>query len=321
MVDRIDPTSSVATSGPVRAASQEASAEPCRAYVLVTPVRNEAAYLQKTIDSMVSQTLPPRLWVIVDDGSADTTCSIIEAAAKQHLWIRLIRRADRGFRKAGGGVVDAFYDGYAQIGTVDWEYVIKLDGDLSFAPDYFERCFARFQKDARLGVGGGTICKKVNGQLIPESTIDPGFHVRGATKIYRRKCWEQIGGLIRAPGWDTVDEVKANMLGWATYTFREIQVHHHRPAGQAQGAWKDWVKNGRANYIAGYHPLFMLLKCMSRSIHRPYGFASIGLMCGFLSGYVKRVPRVADRELIRYFQQQQMRRLLKRDNLWDRKEG
>lgn len=288
-------------------------------YAIISPVRNEAQYLGSTIESLRSQTLQPAIWVIVDDGSNDGTGEIAKTAAAQSNWIRVVNRADRGYRKPGGGVVDAFYDGYTQIGAVDWQYVIKLDGDLTFAPDYFERCFGCFQKDPKLGIGGGTVCKKVDGNLIPESTIDPAFHVRGATKIYRRKCWEEIGGLIRAPGWDTVDEIKANMLGWTTYSFPEVRVHHHRPAGQAQGVWKDWVKNGLANYVAGYHPLFMLIKCVRRFTCKPYAISSIGLMSGFLSGYVKRVPQVEDRKVIAYFQQQQMRRLLGRDNLWSRR--
>ena len=200
----------------------------------------------------------------MDDGSTDETGAVAETAAVKFDWMKVIHRFDRGYRQPGGGVVDAFYDGYNQIGSLDWQFVVKLDGDLSFAPDYFARCLLRFQQDSRLGIGGGTICKEVDGNLLPESTIDPAFHVRGATKIYKRDCWERIGGLISAPGWDTVDEFKANMLGWATYTFPEIQALHHRPAGQAQGNWKNWVKNGRANYVAGYHPLFMLLKCFSR---------------------------------------------------------
>jgi hypothetical protein len=118
-----------------------------------------------------------------------------------------------------------------------------------------------------------------------------------------------------------VDEVKANMHGWTTWTFPEIKIHHHRPAGQAQGVWKDWVKNGLANYIAGYHPLFMLFKCVKRFYCKPYVISSVGLMWGYLSGFVKRVPQVADDAYIKYFQQQQMRRLLKRDNLWDRQPG
>ena len=288
-------------------------------YIIISPVRNEAKYLSLTIESVTKQTVLPKRWIIVDDDSSDETGAVAEAAAAKCDWIKVIHRSDRGYRKPGGGVIDAFYDGYNQIGSLDWQYVVKLDGDLSFAPDYFARCLLRFQQDSRLGIGGGTICKETAGHLLPESTIDPAFHVRGATKIYKRDCWERLVGLIRAPGWDTVDEFKANMLGWATYTFPEIQVLHHRPAGQAQGDWKNWVKNGRANYVAGYHPLFMLLKCVSRLKSRPYGIAALGLFTGYLSGYLRKVPMVGDEQLIRYVREQQMRRLLNRENLWAQK--
>ena len=289
------------------------------AYIIISPVRNEAKHLSLTIESVTKQTVRPARWIIVDDGSQDETGAVAESAAARFDWIQVIHRSDRGYRKPGGGVIDAFYDGYNQIGSVDWQYIVKLDGDLSFAPDYFAQCLRRFQQDPRLGIGGGTVCKATDGHLSPESTIDPAFHVRGATKIYKRDCWGRIGGLICAPGWDTVDEFKANMLGWSTYTFPEIQALHHRPAGQAQGNWKNWVKNGRANYVAGYHPLFMLLKCVSRVKSRPYVVAAIGLFTGYLSGYLQRVPMVGDEELIRYVREQQIRRLLNRESLWAQK--
>lgn len=288
-------------------------------YVIVSPVRNEAKYLPLTIEAVTKQTVLPELWIIVDDGSNDETAAVAEAAAARYDWIRVVRRSDRGYRQPGRGVVEAFYDGYSQIGVLEWQYVVKLDGDLSFAPDYFARCLLRFQQDPRLGIGGGTICKETSGFLIPESTSDPMFHVRGATKIYRRECWERIGGLIRAPGWDTVDEFKANMLGWATYTFQEIQALHYRPTGQAQGNWKNWVKNGHANYVTGYHPLFVLLKCVSRLKSKPYGIAALGLFTGYMSGYLQRAPMVGDTRLIRYVRDQQMRRLLNRESLWTQK--
>jgi glycosyltransferase involved in cell wall biosynthesis len=288
------------------------------AYVIISPVRNEAAHLSHTIDSVVSQTLPPRLWVLVDDGSTDATPSLIESAAKQHSWIRGIHRPDRGFRQAGGGVIQTFYDGYESLGQTAWDYIVKLDGDLSFEPTFFAQCLQHFGQDARLGIGGGTICHDVGGTLIQESCGDPPFHVRGATKIYRRACWDGIGGLLKAPGWDTLDEVKANMLGWKTYTFPELKLNHHRYAGDADGAWKNWVKNGRANYITGYHPLFMLCKFFSRLPEKPCGIAALALLWGFLSGYAKRIPRVNDPDLIRYLRDQQIRRLTLRSSLWSK---
>jgi poly-beta-1,6-N-acetyl-D-glucosamine synthase len=285
-------------------------------YVIVSPVRNEAEYIERTINSVLSQTVRPAQWIIVDDGSTDRTDGMIEEAATQHPWIKAVHRKDRGVRRAGGGVIEAFYTGYKLLEDERWQYLVKLDGDVTFEPDYFERCFARFAEEPRLGIAGGLICNLVNGVLCAESKVDPAFHVRGATKIYRRECWEGIGGLVQAVGWDTVDELKANMLGWSTRTFRDIKIVHHRIAGAAYGTWQNWVKNGRANYAVGYHPVFMLLKCISRVFERPYGIAALGLWTGFCSGYFKRIWRVDDPALIRYFRQQQLRRLLRQPSLW-----
>src|SRR5438874_8428803 len=236
-------------------------------YFIITPVRNEGQYLQKTIDSVVAQTLRPQKWIIVNDGSTDQTSLLIDAAATQHSWIQAVHRADRGFRKSGGGVIEAFYDGYRLVQSAEckvqsaegntsprpspqsgegarnvecerehttpsplpsdgrgikgegWDFLVKLDGDLSFEADYFEKCFQRFEAEPKLGIGGGRVYCRVNGKTEEDSPRDPAFHVRGATKIYRRATWDAIGGLVKTPGWDTLDEVKANMLGWKTYSF------------------------------------------------------------------------------------------------------
>jgi poly-beta-1,6-N-acetyl-D-glucosamine synthase len=285
-------------------------------YVIVTPARDEGEHIQKTIDSVSSQTIRPKKWVIVNDGSRDNTARIVDQAAGLHPWISVVHRPDRGSRKAGGGVMETFYAGYQLVQSDAWDFLIKLDGDLSFASDYFAQCFARFDSDPKLGIGGGTICIERNGALIEESKGDPRFHVRGATKIYRRGCWDAIDGLLRETGWDTLDELKANMLGWRTRTFPDIELKHWRASGGADGAWKNWFKNGRANYIVGYHPIFMLSKCVKRLFERPYGLAAAALFCGFLSGYLHRAPRVADTKLIRYLRQQQIARLMLRPSLW-----
>jgi len=286
-------------------------------YVIIAPVRDEAAYVQRTIQSVASQTNLPAQWVIVDDGSTDETGRLIKEAAAKYSWIKAVRRENRGARRAGGGVVEAFYSGLERLEDEEWEYLVKLDGDVTFEPDYFERCFQKFANEPRLGIGGGLICNNVGGILQAESKVDPPFHVRGATKIYRRKCWQDLGGLVQAPGWDTIDEIKANMFGWSTRTFPDIKIVHHRPAGAAYGTWSNWVKNGRANYVTGYHPVFMLLKCISRIFRKPYGIASLGLWVGFCGGYAKGGWRVDDPTFIRYFRRQQIRRLLGQPSLWD----
>lgn len=283
-------------------------------YVIITPVRNEAAYLDFTVTSVIGQGYRPVEWVLVDDGSTDETGSIIDQYASQFPWIRAIHRPNRGFRKPGGGVVEAFYDGYNSLDCDDWDFVAKLDGDLSFAPDYFEKCFEHFQSEPRLGIGGGSLHHIIDGETQFEA--GPNFHVRGATKIYRRACWHAIGPLWPGPGWDAIDEVKANMLGWTTRTFPDTPAIHHRLTGTADGKWADSVKHGLVCYISRYHPLFVAASCAYRLCHRPYVIGAVGTFYGFLKGYLGGVPRMDDESYIGYIRQQQLRRLFGGETIW-----
>jgi glycosyltransferase involved in cell wall biosynthesis len=287
-------------------------------YVVVTPVRNEAAYVGRTIDSVAAQTLRPTRWVLVDDGSTDGTGEILEAASSRYPWMTVVRRPDRGFRKPGGGVVEAFYDGYAALDGVAWDFIVKLDGDLSFGPDYFEKCLARFADDPQLGIGGGTIYVTQNGRLTVDCPDDPPFHVRGATRIYRRACWEKVHPLVRAPGWDTVDEVRANLWGWRTRTFPDVQLVQQRETGGADGMWVTWFKNGLAGYVIGYHPAFVLARCVKYLWAKPRVLASAAMFAGYCSGYLKRQPHVADAPSVRYLRQQQVRYLTLRPGIYGR---
>jgi poly-beta-1,6-N-acetyl-D-glucosamine synthase len=285
-------------------------------YIVITPARNEEQNIRHTISSMVQQTVRPTRWVIVNDGSMDNTRAIIDTAAAEISWITTLHRPDRGFRKQGGGVIDAFYDGYHVVASTPWDFLVKFDADLSFDSTYFERCLRKFADEPKLGIGGGTISHELAGHLVCETPDDPSFHVRGATKIYRRACWDAVDGLIRAPGWDTVDELKANMLGWSTRSFPDIPLKHHRMTGAADGSWHNWRKNGIANYVTGYHPLFMLAKCLKRSLKRPYLIGALGLGWGFCLGYIKRMQRVNDDRLVRYVRLQQMNKLFLKPSLW-----
>jgi poly-beta-1,6-N-acetyl-D-glucosamine synthase len=283
-------------------------------YVVITPARNEGSEIEQTVHSVLQQTVRPAAWVIVDDGSTDDTGAILDRFARQIPWLKVVHRKDRGFRHPGGGVVEAVLDGYRALEVTDWDFLVKLDADLVLEPNYFERCLAEFSADPKLGVGGGLVYNLANGKREIES--NPAFHVRGATKIYRRDCWEGLGGLLPAPGWDTLDEVKANMLGWHTRSFPKISVLQRRATGSNDGAWKDYVKNGRANYITGYHPLFMLLKCMKRVPQKPCLVAALGLAYGYLYGYWNQIRTVQDPQLIRYVRSQQLRRLTFRESIW-----
>ena len=283
-------------------------------YVIITPVRDEERYIEATLHSVCSQTIQPAEWVIVDDGSSDRTGKIIDEYAARFTWLKAVHRVNRGFRRSGGGVMEAFYDGYNKLQHKKWDFIVKLDGDLSFVPDYFERCFEYFQKDPQLGIGGGEIHHNVSGELKLET--NPRFHVRGATKIYRRPCWEAIGGLWPAAGWDTIDEVKANMLGWKTYSFPELHLLHHRFTGTEEGLLRDRVKHGLACYISGYHPLYVAAKCVVRLPQKPYVIGSAAIIYGFLKAYFTRPPRLEDRSYLSYIRGQQLRRLFGMESIW-----
>jgi glycosyltransferase involved in cell wall biosynthesis len=294
--------------------SETMNAKSTPKYVVITPVRDEAQYVENTIRSMTQQTVKPIQWVLVDDGSTDATGEIIDRHTATHPWITTVHRKDRGCRKAGAGVMEAFYEGFQKVTARDWDFLVKLDGDLAFGSQYFDDCFAEFTHEPNLGIGGGVICHEVNGTLQVEQ--NPQFHVRGATKIYRRACWQDIGGLIRTPGWDTMDEVEANRLGWSTRSFPNLQVRHYRYTGAADGAWSNSVKNGMGSYICGFHPLYMLSKSICRAIEKPYFLRSIGLLYGFILGYIRNMPQVANTMSIRYLRDQQLRRLSLRPTIW-----
>lgn len=282
--------------------------------LIITPARDEAEHLPRTIASMAAQTTRPVRWVIVDDGSTDETRAIAEQASADHDWITVVSRPDRGARVAGSGVMEAFMDGLDAAGDEAWDFLVKLDADLSFDDDYFEQCMRRFEENPRLGIGGGVIHNLIDGAGVLEE--HPEFHVRGATKIYRRACWDDLGGLVPIAGWDTIDEVKARMLDWETRSFSDVVITQLRPTGEAAGQWRNWWKNGRASFLIGYHPLFILVKSIRRTLVRPYFVGSAGLLAGFFSTMLRRERRVDDLDLIRFIRREQLKRLVGLKSVW-----
>lgn len=277
-------------------------------YVVITPVRNEAAFISRTIASMIAQTVRPAQWVIVDDGSTDNTADTVRAQIVEHPWIRLVQRPDRGFRQRGAGVIEAFNEGYAALTMTNYQFIVKLDGDLSFAPDYFERLLALFATQPRLGIAGGN-CYIQDGNAWKPEGADP-THVRGATKMYRRACFEDIGGLVAHLGWDGVDEWRARTYGWQVQGFLDIPLYHHRATGSASGfIIKGSIEHGRAAYYMGYHPLFMLARGVRRMVDRPFVLRGLGLLWGYFGDCLHRRERVDDSVMIRFLRQNQLSRL------------
>jgi glycosyltransferase involved in cell wall biosynthesis len=284
-----------------------------RRYIVVSPVKNEAAFIGRTLASMVRQTLRPTLWVCVDDGSTDETARLIEEYAARHRWIRLHRLAVRP-RRDYAGIIPAFYAGLRQADGTEFDFLVKLDGDLSFEGDYFERLLAKFEEDERLGIASG-VCFVPTGRG-PRPERHPRFFTRGVCKVYRRACWEQIGGLIPRPGWDTIDGLRANMLGWRTRSFPELALIHHRPTGTASGVLAGMKKDAQADYFAGYHPLYALLKGLRQMRRRPWVLAGAWFLVHFARCHLTRSPRIEDAPFVRYLRRQQINRLLGRRTIW-----
>jgi len=205
-------------------------------YILISPCRNEADYMRLTLDSVVAQTVPPDLWVIVDDGSTDETPTILSDYASRYPFIQIITRENRGHRSVGPGVIEAFYHGYDQIDVSQFEYVCKFDLDLDLPPRYFEILIQRMQENSRIGTCSGKAYfkDKKTGELISEKCGDE-MSV-GMTKFYRRSCFEAIGGFVRQVMWDGIDCHKCRQLGWVAVSWDEpeLQFIHLRPMGSSQ---------------------------------------------------------------------------------------
>jgi glycosyltransferase involved in cell wall biosynthesis len=275
-------------------------------YVVITPVRNEATHVGKTLTSMVAQTVKPAEWIIVNDGSTDGTEQIVSDYAARYSWIRLINREDRGFRQRGPGVVEAFYEGFGHLTEMDYEVIVKLDGDLSFDPRYFETLLEAFARNPRLGITGGAISVQTNGRWTTERSLTPW--TLGPSKVYRRACFEAIGGLRRSLGWDGVDNWHAQMLGWEIGSDERLRVLHHRPLGAATGSLKSRVEQGQGAYYIGYHPLFMFARGIRRMVNQPYVIGGCAMIWGYVTSWLTRREQVKP-ELVRFVRRTQLRLL------------
>lgn len=278
-----------------------------RRYVVVTPTRDEEATVETTIRSMLAQTVRPERWVIVNDGSTDRTREIIVRHLGQNPWIHLLDRTNRGFRALGGGVVQAFDEGLAQAGT-DWDFVVKLDADLEFAPDYFERMLRHFDENPKLGMASGKTFLVKDGVKSIEWCHDE--HVRGPAKMYSAPCFRAIDGLEARRGWDMIDETKAQMLGFETRSFLEDEIIHLRPIDSRQtNVLRSRYEMGRLYWYLGYYWLYHFVRA-ARSVVQDYPRPLGGLMlfAGYVAAAVSRAPRY-DARYVAFVQERQRSRL------------
>ncbi len=292
------------------------AAEPRRSrrYALITPCRDEAKYARRTLESIAKQTVQPALWVIVDDGSKDETPAILAEYAARLPYVRMVRREDRGDRKLGGGVIDAFYAGYDTIDPAHFDYVTKLDLDLDLPPAYFETLMRRMEADPRIGTASGKpyyidthTGRAVSEKFGSENSV-------GMVKFYRTECFTQIGGFVRELMWDGIDCHRCRLLGWLAVSWDDpaLRFEHLRPMGTShKNWWTGRVRHGFGQYYMGTTPAYMLASALFRLTHPPVLVGSAAMLWGYVKGLVSRQPRYGDAEFRRFLRKYQWACLLK----------
>ena len=281
-------------------------------YVLVTPAYNEEALIGKTIEAVVNQTILPKEWIIVSDRSTDSTDEIVLEASNVHPWIRLLRIEDNkeiGFAR----VVLNTETGISNLAEDNYSFIGLLDADVTFQNNYFELLINSFAENSNLGLTGGLVIDiGLPKNVFPRNLKD----VPGAVQFFRRKCFERLNGLIPIPegGWDGMTSAMSRMNGYETKLMTDLVVDHHKPRNISQGGvLKRKFQMGTRDYAAGYHPLFELMKCVSRiTREKPYLIASLSWGCGYFYALLSRRPRIIPQPLIAHIRKEQLNRIFGR---------
>jgi poly-beta-1,6-N-acetyl-D-glucosamine synthase len=280
-------------------------------YLLISPCRDEAKYMRETLDSVISQSIRPAKWIIVDDGSTDSTPQILSEYRAEHDWIEIVTRPDRGRRSVGPGVIEAFYAGYNAINPDDYGYLGKLDLDLRLPRRYFEILLDRMTADPRIATCSGKAYIDDNGRLVNERHADDTS--LGMTKFYRVSCFKGIGGFVREVMWDGIDCHRCRMKGWIACSWDEPELRfvHLRPMGSSQQSiFKGRVRHGYGQYFMGTGLLYMAASAISRINQKPYVLGSVAMLWGWAKSALYRKPRYDDAEFRAFLRRYQRRVLL-----------
>jgi len=279
------------------------------AYVLITPARNEERFIEKLIQSMVSQTVLPVKWVIVNDGSTDATGDIVGKYLEKHEWIELLNlpaRRDRSF----AGKVHAFNAAFERVKDLEYEVIGNLDSDVSFEPDYCEFLLTQFQRDLTLGVAG-TIFRE-EGYSSGTDSFEGQNHVAGGCQLFRRRCFQEIGGDVpnKAGGIDWIAVTTARMMGWRTRSFREKSFFHYRSLGTAERSQlASAFSYGEKDYYLGNHPIWEIFRVTYRATKKPYLVGALALYSGYLSAFVRRMKRPVSDDLMKFHRREELSKL------------
>jgi poly-beta-1,6-N-acetyl-D-glucosamine synthase len=267
--------------------------------LLITPARDEAAHLERTVRAVAAQTRPPDLWLIVDDGSGDATPQLLERLAREVPFLRALQAPPRrqvagedGLALAAEAV--AFNAALASIDRGEFTHVGKLDADVELPPDYMERLLERFEAEPGLGIAGGVLLEREHGDWRP--TKVPANHVRGALKLYSRECLEAIGGVQERLGWDTIDETYARMRGFETRSLPALRARHHRPVATRGGTLRGRARHGQCAYILRYSPWWVALRSLKVACLRPRVLSGLAFLYGYARAAVRREGKVEDEQ-------------------------
>lgn len=277
-------------------------------YVLVTPARNEEANIDGVIRSVFAQTVPPLKWVVVSDGSTDRTDQIVKAYSRSSEIIEFIRLPEHRERNFAAKVA-CFNAGYELLKGIDYDIVGNLDADITFGPDYFEYLLARFAENPKLGVGGTPFVEDGVQYDYRFTNIE---HVSGACQLFRRRCFEDIGGYkpIRGGGIDWVAVTTARMHGWETRTFTARVCEHHRKIGEGNASSLGaHFKQGQKDYALGNHPLWELFRAAYQLGQKPYAIRGVLILSGYVWSVLRRAHRPVPAQLTDFIASEQRRRL------------
>jgi glycosyltransferase involved in cell wall biosynthesis len=272
-------------------------------YAVVTPARNEHRNLAALQGCLAAQTALPTRWMIVDDGSTDGTLDVACRAAAHHPWIHVLRLA-RAKQGRGGPVVRSFTAGVCALGELP-DVVVKVDADVTFAEDYFERLLEAFANEPHLGIASGVCHELEDGEW--KSIFGTRSHVWGATRAYRRECLELVLPLEEREGWDELDALKARLEGWTTRVVVDLPFRHHRAMGQRDGRRKVWLAQGETAHYMGYRFSYLLARTAYRVVREP---EALMMLVGWAEAAIRRRPRVADVRVRNYLREQQRIRKL-----------
>ncbi|MGA8795029.1 glycosyltransferase [Candidatus Binatus sp.] len=278
-------------------------------YVLITPARNEAEFIDNTIQSVIRQTALPSKWVIVNDGSTDDTASIVGRYAATYEWMELVNLPERPSRSFAAKA-QAFKAGEERLKGIEYEVIGNLDADVTLDDDHFEFLMDKFKEDSYLGVAG-TIFREP-GYSSDTDSFEGQTHVSGQCQMFRRQCFEEIGGYFpsRVGGIDWIAVTTARMIGWKTRSFREKSFFHNRIRGTAErGVLASHFMYGKQDYYLGGHPVWQLFRCLYRTAKRPYLLGGIALFGGYLTAALDRTERPVSDELMRFHRKEQMAKL------------